>query len=129
MDKGKLFLPIAILVASIILGGFYYMSQLDKRKSIERQSQLELRAMNDREKEADYRQQENKRQLEICISEAEHKRFEAVRMWTVDFYNKNCENAPTIDAGILCRKGVIEQVDKAKAEEQSEKKDCYARYK
>lgn len=37
----KLTLPVAILIASVILGGFYYATQVSKQKSIERQ-QLEL---------------------------------------------------------------------------------------
>ncbi len=44
MDKNKLILPISILVASIILGGFFYASQINKQQSIERQQQIELQA-------------------------------------------------------------------------------------
>ena len=44
MDKNKLVLPITILLASIVLGGFYYASQINKQKSIEKQQQLELQA-------------------------------------------------------------------------------------
>ena len=44
MDKiiekiNKLSLPATILIASIILGGFYYASQINKQKFIERQQQ------------------------------------------------------------------------------------------
>lgn len=43
MDKSsKLILPITILIASIILGGFYYASQANKQESIERQQALKL---------------------------------------------------------------------------------------
>jgi regulatory protein YycI of two-component signal transduction system YycFG len=42
MDKNKLILPITILVVSIILGGFYYVSQSNKQQSIEKQQQMEL---------------------------------------------------------------------------------------
>ena len=42
MDKNKLVLPISILLGCIILGGFYYVNQLNKQKSIERQQQIEL---------------------------------------------------------------------------------------
>lgn len=42
MDKNRLILPIAILIASIILGGFFYASQLNKQKSIERQQEIKL---------------------------------------------------------------------------------------
>lgn len=45
MDKimkkpNKLLLPATILIASIILGGFYYASEVNKQKSIERQEEV-----------------------------------------------------------------------------------------
>lgn len=51
MDKNKLILSISILVASIILGGFFYASQVNKQQSIERQQEIELQNDN-REAEA-----------------------------------------------------------------------------
>ena len=42
MKKIKLSLSITILLASIILGGFYYISQVSKQKSIEKQNQITL---------------------------------------------------------------------------------------
>ena len=43
MEKlNKLSLPATILIASIVLGGFYYASELNKQKSIEKQQQTEL---------------------------------------------------------------------------------------
>lgn len=43
IDKiNKLTLPATILIASIILGGFYYASQVNKQKSIERQQEIKL---------------------------------------------------------------------------------------
>ena len=45
MDKiNKLSLPVTILLASLILGGFYYVSQQNKQKSIEKQQLIELEA-------------------------------------------------------------------------------------
>ena len=47
MDKtNKLLLPVAILIASIILGGFFYASQVNKQRSIEKQ--LEIKLQEDR---------------------------------------------------------------------------------
>lgn len=40
----KLTLPVTILLASIILGGFYYASETNKQSSIERQQERELTA-------------------------------------------------------------------------------------
>lgn len=39
-NQKKFILPISILIASFILGGFYYVSQLIKYHSIEQQQQL-----------------------------------------------------------------------------------------
>ena len=44
MDKSKLILPIGILLGCIILGGFFYASQVTKQQSIERQHQIDLQA-------------------------------------------------------------------------------------
>ncbi|MBU3964944.1 hypothetical protein KKG29_02260 [Patescibacteria group bacterium] len=41
MDKNKLVLLITILLASIVLGGFYYASEANKQRSIEKQRQSE----------------------------------------------------------------------------------------
>lgn len=43
MEKiNKLSLPAVILIASVILGGFYYASQVAKQKSIEKQQGIKL---------------------------------------------------------------------------------------
>lgn len=43
MDKSKLSLPISILLASIILGGFLYAIQVNKQQSIEGQQEIKRR--------------------------------------------------------------------------------------
>lgn len=40
MDRNKLIIPISILLGAIILGGFFYATQVNKQNSIERQQQL-----------------------------------------------------------------------------------------
>jgi len=42
LNKEKLIFPVVILLASLVLGGFYYASQVSKQKSIERQQTLKL---------------------------------------------------------------------------------------
>lgn len=39
-NKKNLILPITILLASIIFSGFYYASQVNKQKSIEKQQEI-----------------------------------------------------------------------------------------
>lgn len=50
MGKIKLSLPVTILLASLILGGFYYASQVNKQRFIKRQQNIDLQA----KKEVDY---------------------------------------------------------------------------
>ena len=65
MDKlNKLYLPATIIVASLILGGFFYASQVNKQQSIERQQEIKL--------------QEDRRAEEVK-AEQEHKEYVAKR--------------------------------------------------
>ncbi len=72
MDKiNKLSLPITILLASVILGGFYYATELNKQSSIERQQQLELEA---KQMEAQTRAEQERtvsNQKTYCVYEAQ----------------------------------------------------------
>ncbi|MEK7612016.1 MAG: hypothetical protein AAB407_01620 [Patescibacteria group bacterium] len=67
MDKiNKLTLPTTILIASIILGGFYYATQISKQNSIERQQQVKI-AQEQLEKE------NLEKILNDCLSSADWK--------------------------------------------------------
>ncbi len=46
----KLSLPVVIIIASIILGGFFYASQVNKQKSIEKQQQIDLQVKKEADK-------------------------------------------------------------------------------
>ncbi len=67
----KLSLPATILIASFILGGFYYLSQISKQNSIERQQQVELRAKEASEQTERDREASDKLGKVFCVSEAE----------------------------------------------------------
>jgi len=59
IDKiNKLTLPATIIIASLILGGFFYASQVNKQQSIE--SQQEIKLQEDRQKEEARAEQEYK---------------------------------------------------------------------
>lgn len=61
MEKlNKLSLPAVILIASIILGGFFYASQVSKQKSIERQQQIKIE-----------RERQDQLALETCLGDAD----------------------------------------------------------
>ena len=74
----KLILPITILLTSIILGGFFYASQVNKQRSIEKQQQVKLEI----EKEQEERDYIAKRTLDcLKIFESTDKKFNNVKGW------------------------------------------------
>ena len=104
MDKiNKLSLPVIILISSIILGSFYYATEVSKQKSVERQKEMMIEAENKR------LEIENKR-LEEEKNEAEKKRILKSNMLEnciknayivyVNNWAKSCEsNAKNISDG------------------------------
>ena len=79
MEKfNKLSFPAVILMASIILGGFFYASQVNKQRSIERQQEIELKA----KKEQEDKEYIAKRKLDcLAIYKAESDHFNNVKSW------------------------------------------------
>ena len=69
----KLGLPATIIIASIILGGFFYATQVSKQKSIERQQQIELEARQQEKDEQAERETQEKFDRSLCLIEAERK--------------------------------------------------------
>lgn len=65
MNKiNNLSLPVVVLIASVILGGFYFASQVAKQKSIERQQKQEQLAEQKAKEEAE-------EALNVCLTNAE----------------------------------------------------------
>jgi hypothetical protein len=56
----KMTLPASIVIASLALGGFFYASQTNKQRSIERQQQVKIEQERQREQS-----------LDTCIANAE----------------------------------------------------------
>lgn len=86
LDKiNKLTLPATILIASIIIGGFIYASQVSKQKSIEAQQQIELQAKKEADQvkaEQDKRDYIAKRKVEcLAIYKTESDKFSNVQGW------------------------------------------------
>ena len=79
IDKlNKLSLPATILIASIILGGFFYAIQINKQKSIEKQQQIDLQAKTEQEN----RDYIAKRKLDcLTIYKAESDKWNNVTGW------------------------------------------------
>ncbi len=66
MDKTKLVLPISILLGCVILGGFFYASQVIKQESIEKQQMIDLRA----KMAAEYKAEQAKTEVDQMKAEA-----------------------------------------------------------
>ncbi|MDP3988637.1 MAG: hypothetical protein Q8P93_00145 [bacterium] len=99
MDKlNKLSLPITIIIASLILGGFYYASQVSKQNSIERQQAKELQVKRDLEQAKKEQDDLVKTAKRLCAIEAESSASEQYRKTcTYDcqegyYYTKNYDN-------------------------------------
>ena len=87
MDKtNKLLLPATILIASIILGGFFYVSQVNKQKSIERQQEIKLQ--EDRRIEEAKAEQSKKEYIAKRRNECYNIYLQEKKNWTnvEDFY-------------------------------------------
>jgi multidrug efflux pump subunit AcrB len=67
----KLSMPATILIASVVLGGFYFSSELIKQSSIERQQKAEIQAKIDAEQQKTLQQTQEKLGKSLCVSEAE----------------------------------------------------------
>jgi len=71
----KLSLPAVILIASLILGGFFYASQVNKQRSIEKQQQIKIEQEKQEQLNKELKEQEAKEKAEqalnTCIATAE----------------------------------------------------------
>jgi len=75
-DKiNKLTLPATILIASIVLGGFFYASQVNKQHSIERQQEIKIETEKQDQLAKELKEQQAKEEAEqalnTCITDAE----------------------------------------------------------
>jgi len=95
-DKiNKLTLPATILIASIVLGGFFYASQVNKQRSIERQQQIKLqddRRAEEVKAEQTKKEYVAKRKLECYdIEQRERKNYNNVDGSFYDEENDVCQ--------------------------------------
>ena len=72
MDNiNKLLLPATVLIGCVILGGFYYLSQVSKQNSIEKQQKVELQAKADAEQEIKDKESSERLGKMFCVDEAQ----------------------------------------------------------
>lgn len=116
MIMKKIILPATILIASAILGGFYYVSQLSKQKSIEKQQQIELQAKTEANQAKLEQENQEKLSLQICLDEAYNEYKKSALYWI--------DNEDKIGVGLTAK-----ELEKAKVVEQQDKDNCYKQYK
>jgi len=71
MKKIKLSLSVTILLATIILGGFYYATQISKQRSIEKQQRVEIEQNQQERLEKQQTKEDSEQALNTCIANAE----------------------------------------------------------
>lgn len=72
MEKiNKLSLPATILIASIVLGGFYYAIETNKLKYNEKQQQIKLVEEKTKQDQVKQEQNKNKLALDNCLADAD----------------------------------------------------------
>lgn len=119
--KSKLTISVAILVSSIILGGFFYAAQISKQESIERQQQAKM----DQEREI----QEAKLKQEKEVQEAKLEQAKEVQKTKVEQEEKEYVAKRKSECYTLYEKERIKW-NNAKGVEYDEENDvCLVRYK
>lgn len=104
MEKlNKLSLPVVILLASVILGGFYYATETSKQSSIERQQQIKIEDEKRIESNKLREAASDTLKKNVCVSEAEGIAQEQYK----DFCTK--ENYCTYKEGVY----LVKQFDSA----------------
>ena len=67
----KLSLSATVIVASVILGGFYYMGEVSKQKSIEKQQEVKIAEEKRRAELIETQQAKDKQERALCSDYAE----------------------------------------------------------
>ncbi len=123
--KEKLILSITILLASVILGGFYYTTQINKQKSIEKQQQIKIeiaKQVLEKEERGIKKEEDEKRKREVlynfCIKDAEN------NYW--NYMELNGTGKRDNKKGINAYQYIWDIADKRK---QQEIENCFNQYK
>ena len=83
MKNIKLTLPVTILLSCIILGGFFYVSQISKQRSIEKQQQRDIDAKKELQEEENKSKELAQTKLDNCLSDAKERYS--------NLWNEECE--------------------------------------
>ena len=83
MEKKSVILwPVALIIACVILGGFYYAVEIKKQESIEKQNMFELESAKAQQQAIDDRLRTEQQEKAFCSDEAQDK--------AIEIYKKIC---------------------------------------
>ena len=123
----KLSLPIAILMASFILGGFYYAGEINKQKSIERQQEIKFQKDILDNEQIEQKKQEINGLRQICIDKAR----ETLRTDSVidDKFCAECDGyANNLIIEKQCHKDCLDLSTKSLDKYKNTEETCFKRY-
>lgn len=122
----KLSLPVSILIASLVIGGFYYLSQINKQKSIERQ-QLVEQAKAEEEKNM---QLGKESELEQCLVRSDDKAKESADYW-IGVQESTCVDGAVGGGSSMgkCLDYIITELNKVKVQKEKDRAECISLYK
>jgi preprotein translocase subunit SecF len=120
--KQNIVLPISIIVGCIILGGFYYLTQLEKQESIERQQKIKLESKQEDTKNKKRQTNDLLDDLEKCLTQAEND-FIQKKQDVISFTNRECQESKSKCADVL-----LDAINRYEQEKKEEKQNCYQKY-
>lgn len=111
----KITLPITIIISSIILGVFYYTSQISKQKSIERQQRIKI----EQKQKDNFMKLETSIKNEIILDECLEK---------AELQAKNLNQAVLDNAIGKQYNSITRTLDDIEHQLEKDKDECYKRY-
>ncbi len=127
-------LPISILIGCCVLAGTFYLTQVQKQDSIERQQKLEISNKNAEIQRQIYAEENEKSlaesakkkieaDLKECLRVAANKNFDALD--EVKYIMSRCNKVPNSD----CITTLVRPAfDKAQSTYETDKNQCYLRF-
>ena len=155
MNINKLLLPIVILLGCIILGGFYYATQISKQGSIEKQQEIKIEQEKQdqlsKEQKEQQAKEDAKKALESCLSLADtnysHQWYEECKsqgkltsecislheMTPEEYANQNPDDKIPSFGFIMAKSDCLcllpsDNADRITETRQGDKDGCYKRY-
>ena len=127
MDKlNKLSVPATIIIGCLILGGFYYLSEANKQKSIERQQQMKIENERQQRLAKELKEEQSKETLDNCIASAKKRYLDAEQRGRIH-NDEYCKGKPLSEAK-SCSIVIMEALAILQEQERQDIDDCSKRY-